>query len=218
MHSYQQQQQQQQGMLLLSTSAQQQSEQQPEHLLGLQQLQLLLLQEQAILHQLQDQALHGASTNASSSSSSSAAVGSSAAKHVGLAAACKQQPGGTTGVVAFAAAGAESPADWFVCDGPTDHHPASGLAPVRYIVIQGSITLDHWRINLKIDPCEFEGGALGRVKVHRGVYQAALLMYDQFVPLVEEHLARDPEAQVAFTGHSLGGSLATLLMLLLVHR
>eukprot|EP00775_Hariotina_reticulata_P002937 gene2937-3223_t len=95
---------------------------------------------------------------------------------------------------------------------------AAGQAPVRYIVIQGSITLDHWRINLTIDPCEFEGGALGRVKVHRGVYQAALSMYSQFVPLVEEHLARDPEAKVAFTGHSLGGSLATLLMLLLVHR
>ena len=115
------------------------------------------------------------------------------------------------GVAADPAAeeGALPPADWFVCDSPD--------ARTRYFVIQGSITLDHWRINLTIDPAEFEDGSTG-VKVHRGVYLAALEMYDIFVPLVQEHLAKHKDAKVAFTGHSLGGSLATVLMLLLVYR
>lgn len=55
--------------------------------------------------------------------------------------------------------------------------------------------------------------------IHRGVYDAAVSMYDSFLPLVQEHLAcAGPGAQVAFTGHSLGGSLATVLTLLMVHR
>jgi hypothetical protein len=107
------------------------------------------------------------------------------------------------------------PADWFCCDGPmSDTDPT----PTRFISIQGSITLDHWRINLTIDPCEFEGGALGPIRVHRGMYEAALAMYDTVLPLVQQHLAAHPEGKVALTGHSLGGSLATLLMLLMVHR
>lgn len=103
------------------------------------------------------------------------------------------------------------PADWFACD-----DLESGM-PTRYFVIQGSITLDHWRINLTIDPCVFEDGSTG-VKVHRGVYESALLMYDAFVPLVQEHLALFPDGKICFTGHSLGGSLATVLMMLLVYR
>jgi enterochelin esterase-like enzyme len=44
-------------------------------------------------------------------------------------------------------------------------------------------------------------------------------MYDSIVPLVREHLAcAGPGAKVAFTGHSLGGSLATVLTLLMVYR
>ncbi len=52
----------------------------------------------------------------------------------------------------------------------------------------------------------------------RGVYEAALELYDSFASMVSEHLERHPDAKVQFTGHSLGGSLATVLMLLLVHR
>jgi hypothetical protein len=44
-------------------------------------------------------------------------------------------------------------------------------------------------------------------------------MYDSIAPLVREHLAcAGPGAKVAFAGHSLGGSLATVLTLLMVHR
>ncbi|KAJ9510238.1 hypothetical protein QJQ45_015722 [Haematococcus lacustris] len=101
------------------------------------------------------------------------------------------------------------PAPWFACDDPASH--------TRLIVIQGSTSLDHWRINTQFEPVLFEDPALG-VRVHRGVYQAALQMYPDIVPLVRSHLVTSPGAKVTLTGHSLGGSLATLLQLLLVHR
>ncbi|KAJ9508851.1 hypothetical protein QJQ45_028166 [Haematococcus lacustris] len=94
------------------------------------------------------------------------------------------------------------PAPWFACDDPASH--------TRLIVIQGSTSLDHWRINTQFEPVLFEDPALG-VRVHRGVYQAALQMYPDMVPLVRSHLATSPGAKVTLTGHSLGGSLATLL-------
>jgi acetyl esterase/lipase len=51
------------------------------------------------------------------------------------------------------------------------------------------------------------------------VYDAALSMYDSLLPLVRDHLAcAGPGAKVAFTGHSLGGSLATVITLLMIHR
>ncbi|KAF8057126.1 PLIP1 [Scenedesmus sp. PABB004] len=157
-----------------------------------QQLQALLQREHALMSALQEQA-------------GDAPAGWAAAPAPGAPDAAPAAP---------EASQAPPPADWFVADGPAD---AEGGA-VRYVVIQGSISLEHWRINLTIDPCEFEGGALGGVKVHRGVYEAALRMLPTFVPLVREHLAAHPGGRIAFTGHSLGGSLATLLMLLLVHR
>lgn len=121
-------------------------------------------------------------------------------------------------VAATAAELSEAPADpsdWFCCDGPLS---PSDATPTRFFAIQGSITLDHWRINLAIDPVEFEAGALGPIRVHRGMYGAALTMYDTLLPLVQQHLAAHPAGKIALTGHSLGGSLAALLMLLMVHR
>jgi hypothetical protein len=195
-----------------------------------QQLQLLLQQEQAIMQQLQEQASLSSSIGAEGTDSADAAASNSSSNAWWWLQQLQRQATATaalaTAAAAPAAASAASsstadpkadapPSDWFVCDGPGSD---GSSAPVRYFVIQGSITLDHWRINLTIDPCEFEGGALGGVKVHRGVYEAALEMLDVFVPYVREHLAQHPDGKIAFTGHSLGGSLATLLMLLLVHR
>lgn len=61
-----------------------------------------------------------------------------------------------------------------------------------------------------------QGGA--RAQVHRGVYQTAQVLYARFLPLVQEHMAASPFAKVVFTGHSLGGSLGTLLMLMFLRR
>ena len=36
-------------------------------------------------------------------------------------------------------------------------------------------------------------------QVHRGAYEAAKVLYDQFLPLVEEHLALSPFAKIVFT-------------------
>ncbi|KAF6250895.1 hypothetical protein COO60DRAFT_715656 [Scenedesmus sp. NREL 46B-D3] len=200
-----------------------------------QQLQLLLQQEQAIMQQLQlqEQASLGSDGGADAADSSNSAGESSSGniwwwlQQLQRQATAAAAPATTAAAPAAASAANKSssdsaevkadapPSDWFVCDGPTTD---GSSAPMRYFVIQGSITLDHWRINLTIDPSEFEGGAFGGVKVHRGVYEAALEMLDVFVPYVREHLAKHPDGKIAFTGHSLGGSLATLLMLLLVHR
>ncbi len=51
---------------------------------------------------------------------------------------------------------AADPTQWFVCDDPVSH--------TRYFVIQGSETIDHWRVNLSFDPVVFENKSLG-VKV-----------------------------------------------------
>jgi surfactin synthase thioesterase subunit len=51
--------------------------------------------------------------------------------------------------------------------------------------------------------------------VHRGIYETAKALYDQVLPEVEAHiLAHGNNARFRFTGHSLGGSLATLLALM----
>jgi len=101
------------------------------------------------------------------------------------------------------------PSHWFVCDEAATH--------TRIFVIQGSDTIDHWKLNLTFDPVTFEDPALG-VTVHRGVYEAALVLYERFLPLVYEHLESSPFAKVCFTGHSVGGSLATLLLLMFKRR
>ncbi|KAG1664312.1 hypothetical protein FOA52_005710 [Chlamydomonas sp. UWO 241] len=103
----------------------------------------------------------------------------------------------------------EPPAAWFVADDPVDE--------IRYFILQGSTSLQHWTINLSFEPVVFEDASLG-VRVHRGVYEAALRLYDDLVPLVRQHVSGSPFATLAFAGHSLGGSLGTILTLLLVHR
>jgi Lipase (class 3) len=102
-----------------------------------------------------------------------------------------------------------SPTEWYVADDEESH--------LRYFVIQGSDNMDHWKVNLTFDPVTFEDSSLG-VKVHRGVYETAMILYDRFLPLVQDHVASSPSARIAFTGHSLGGSLATLLMMMFLKR
>ena len=49
-----------------------------------------------------------------------------------------------------------NPTEWYVVDDPA--------TTTRFFVIQGSDTLDHWRVNLTFDPVAFEDASLG-VKV-----------------------------------------------------
>ncbi|OVA16818.1 Lipase [Macleaya cordata] len=101
-----------------------------------------------------------------------------------------------------------SPCEWFICD---DDQSAT-----RFFVIQGSETLASWQANLLFEPIQFEGLD---VLVHRGIYEAAKGIYEQMLPEVHAHLkSHGDSAALRFTGHSLGGSLALLVNLMLLIR
>ncbi|KAH0726565.1 hypothetical protein KY290_004079 [Solanum tuberosum] len=101
-----------------------------------------------------------------------------------------------------------SPCEWFICDDFTTY--------TRCFVIQGSDSLASWKANLFFEPCKFEEMD---VLVHRGIYEAAKGIYDQFMPEIMEHLQRfGNKAKFQFTGHSLGGSLSLLVNLMLLTR
>ncbi|GLT70251.1 hypothetical protein SLA2020_423450 [Shorea laevis] len=86
----------------------------------------------------------------------------------------------------------------------------------RFFVIQGSESLASWQANLLFEPIKFEGLD---VLVHRGIYEAAKGIYQQMLPEVHAHLkSRGNKATFRFTGHSLGGSLALLVNLMLLIR
>lgn len=96
------------------------------------------------------------------------------------------------------------PCEWFVCDDDSTH--------TRFFVIQGSESLASWQTNLLFEPTKFEGLD---VLVHRGIYEAANALYEQVLPEVLAYFsAHGDRTQIRLTGHSLGGSLATLLALM----
>lgn len=100
------------------------------------------------------------------------------------------------------------PCEWFICD--------DNQSSTRYFVVQGSETIASWQANLLFEPIKFEGL---NVLVHRGIYEAAKGIYQQMLPYVKSHLRnRGKSARLRFTGHSLGGSLALLVNLMLLIR
>uniref|UniRef100_A0A804L6G1 Fungal lipase-type domain-containing protein n=1 Tax=Musa acuminata subsp. malaccensis TaxID=214687 RepID=A0A804L6G1_MUSAM len=107
-----------------------------------------------------------------------------------------------------------SPCEWYICDDDS--------SSTRYFVIQGSESLASWQANLLFEPIQFEvmpiDDALD-VLVHRGIYEVAKGMYQQMLPEIKAHLeSHGDSATLRFTGHSLGGSLALLLNLMLIIR
>ncbi|PWA43217.1 alpha/beta-Hydrolases superfamily protein [Artemisia annua] len=101
-----------------------------------------------------------------------------------------------------------SPCEWYICD---DEEKST-----RYFVIQGSESLASWQANLLFEPIEFEGLD---VIVHRGIYEAAKGIYEQMLPEILAHIEHyGDRAKLRFTGHSLGGSLALLVNLMLLIR
>uniref|UniRef100_J3KYD3 Fungal lipase-type domain-containing protein n=1 Tax=Oryza brachyantha TaxID=4533 RepID=J3KYD3_ORYBR len=100
------------------------------------------------------------------------------------------------------------PCEWFICD--------DDQGSTRYFVVQGSESIASWQANLLFEPVKFEGLD---VLVHRGIYEAAKGMYHQMLPYVRSHLRSSGKAAaLRFTGHSLGGSLALLVNLMLLMR
>ncbi|XP_058076534.1 phospholipase A1 PLIP2, chloroplastic-like [Magnolia sinica] len=101
-----------------------------------------------------------------------------------------------------------SPCEWFICDDDS--------CGTRFFAIQGSESLASWQANLLFEPIQFEGL---NVLVHRGIYEAAKGIYEQMLPEVRAHLKScGNSATLRFTGHSLGGSLALLVNLMLLIR
>ncbi|XP_057424421.1 phospholipase A1 PLIP2, chloroplastic-like [Lotus japonicus] len=101
-----------------------------------------------------------------------------------------------------------SPCEWYICDDDQNG--------TRFFVIQGSESMASWQANLLFEPVKFEGLD---VLVHRGIYEAAKGIYQQMLPEVHSHLrAKGSRATFRFTGHSLGGSLALLVNLMLLIR
>ncbi|OEL15160.1 hypothetical protein BAE44_0023824 [Dichanthelium oligosanthes] len=100
------------------------------------------------------------------------------------------------------------PCEWFICDDDQNS--------TRYFVVQGSESIASWQANLLFEPVKFEELD---VLVHRGIYEAAKGIYHQMLPYVKTHLkACGKSARLRFTGHSLGGSLAMLVNLMLLMR
>ena len=60
-----------------------------------------------------------------------------------------------------------NPTEWYVADDAVSH--------TRYFVIQGSDSIDHWKVNLTFDPVVFEDPSLG-VKVCPSAFPALLLV------------------------------------------
>lgn len=101
-----------------------------------------------------------------------------------------------------------SPCEWFICDDSSTY--------TRCFVIQGSDSLGSWLANLLFEPNAFENTD---VLVHRGIYEVAKGIYEQFLPEIIDHLKKHGDrAKFQFTGHSLGGSLSVLINLMLLSR
>ena len=87
-----------------------------------------------------------------------------------------------------------------------------------WISIEGSTSLASWQTNLTFQPVPFEDPRLD-VRVHRGAYDAARIIFDEVEACVRAHVAtHGANARVHITGHSIGGSLAMVLGLMLILR
>ena len=88
-----------------------------------------------------------------------------------------------------------------------------------WVVIEGSTSLKSWQTNLTFQPVVFEDPTWD-VRVHRGSYDAARAIYDRIEQAVVDHVNAfgADRAKVHVTGHSIGGSLAALIALMLIMR
>lgn len=112
-----------------------------------------------------------------------------------------------TATVARSLQGPQS--SWLVCDEVDTQ--------VRYIVVVGGNRLPHSPSQLQADLVPMEKEGLGAL-VSRGLYEEATALYSRLLPLMLEHLQGEDGNRLCLTGQGVGGSLATLLMIMLTSR
>lgn len=88
---------------------------------------------------------------------------------------------------------------------------------VRYFILSGPEELEKQQRLSSTDLTAFESYALG-VKINRRIYAEASALYARFIPLVMDYLEENPYGRVCMTGAGIGGSLATVLALMMVNR
>lgn len=94
------------------------------------------------------------------------------------------------------------PSDWIVCDDPS--------TGTRTFAVQGSYTAEHWKHNLSFDPIPLLDDPSLETLVHRGCFEAARNLYNWFLPYMQS-----PDVnRIVLTGHSIGGSLALLVLIM----
>ncbi|CAM8891453.1 unnamed protein product [Rhodiola kirilowii] len=99
------------------------------------------------------------------------------------------------------------PCGWYICDDEKSW--------IRYFIIQGSESVASWQANFRFDIQDRD------VLVHKGIYEVAKGIYEQLLPEVQAHLKSSKTKRrplLCFTGHSLGGSIAMLLNVMLLIR
>ncbi|KAM2984111.1 hypothetical protein FF2_009960 [Malus domestica] len=96
------------------------------------------------------------------------------------------------------------------------HSTTPCLVNGLFVMTPGMNPLASRQAYLFFEPTKFEEM---NVHVHRGTYEAAQQMYQQFMPDILDHLHRNGElAKLQFTGHCLGGSIALLVHMMLLTR
>lgn len=85
--------------------------------------------------------------------------------------------------------------------------------PCQWIAVRGSSNLKNWLLNfdyVEHDITQTDStGKTWNINLHKGFYQAAHTIY----PVILPHLNKDYPTRI--TGHSLGGAIATILMMFL---
>ncbi|KXN74482.1 alpha/beta-hydrolase [Conidiobolus coronatus NRRL 28638] len=75
---------------------------------------------------------------------------------------------------------------------------------------RGTSNLDNWIINLKFGFIPLKANDTSSVKIHQGFSEAADVLLYKMRPAILMAMKKNPTYKVVFTGHSLGGALATL--------
>ncbi|KAI9338695.1 Alpha/Beta hydrolase protein [Zopfochytrium polystomum] len=85
------------------------------------------------------------------------------------------------------------------------------------VVFRGSVNIENWIHNIQLTFKDMDGWGSG-VRVHRGFHDTYESVVDAAVSAVTKLTAKCPSCSVIFSGHSLGGAIATLAAVDMVNK